>query len=273
MKALIKYFKKRKANIVTLLEKPRSEYSADTFHELRVEIKKLNALFHLVEGCTKDFHRKKIFKPFKLIFSQAGKIRELQLEEAMLKKHFPRSSLVNYKNDIKQQGLNEQDEFFRMVNDKLPDHLEESFHKIVPFLEKINGKDVNHYLAEKENVIKEIVGKGNLQTEQAHKLRKLLKMLNYNRKSCSSGKAKPEVLKTDILSEMVGKWHDYRVMSSHLEKAIAAGTINPDEVHELEMIKAKINSAGENIFKRINADKLVLAYFILIFAIWTGFHD
>ena len=88
MKAPTKYLKKREDAINFLLEKPTRAYTIDTFHKLRVEINKLNAFFELINFYSKDFKRKKTFKPFKLIFRQAGKVRELQVEEAILRKYF-----------------------------------------------------------------------------------------------------------------------------------------------------------------------------------------
>jgi predicted RNase H-like nuclease (RuvC/YqgF family) len=255
VKTLIKYFEKRKSNIIALLEKPRSEYVPATFHELRVEIKKLNALLHLVEFCANAFERKKIFEPFKTIFRQAGKVRELQLEEAILKKHFSRHSLSDYRNDLKQQQHREQDEFFSMVNDKFISRLEKKFHKIVPFLEEVNKKKADRYLEERENTIKELTVHDTLQSEQAHELRKQLKTLNYNRKSLSGDKQSTAHLKSDTISELLGKWHDYQVMSGHLEKVISTGGVNQEEMKQLDSIKEKINSQSERIFKRINSKR------------------
>jgi len=273
VKTLLKYFKKRKSNIIALLKKPRGEYASETFHKLRVEIKKLSALLHLVEFSAKDFERKKNFEPFKLIFSQAGKVRELQLEEEMVKKHFSSHSLSNYRNDLKQQLQKDQDEFFSMVNDKFISITKKRFDKIVPFLEKVNSKKAKRYLEEKEKSVKEITEQDTLQTEQAHELRKQLKSLNYNRKSLSADKQDPALLKSDVISVLLGKWHDYRVMSRHLEKVITAGKINPEEMEQLEVIKEKINSQSERIFKSINSKKLIVNYFILIVAIFTAFQD
>ena len=73
MKALKKYLKKRKSAITFLLEKQQESFTPDTFHTLRLEIKKLNALFDLVNFCSKSFKQKKTFKPFKLIFSSGRK--------------------------------------------------------------------------------------------------------------------------------------------------------------------------------------------------------
>ena len=59
MKALKTYFNKRKSAINLILEKSPKSYIPETFHSLRVEIKKMNALFDLLNYCSKKFKRKK----------------------------------------------------------------------------------------------------------------------------------------------------------------------------------------------------------------------
>ncbi len=44
VKALKKYLKKREESIQFLLEQPKRAYTPASFHELRVEIKKMDAL-------------------------------------------------------------------------------------------------------------------------------------------------------------------------------------------------------------------------------------
>lgn len=48
MKTLTKYIKKRETVIDFLLRKPSNKYTPNTFHKLRVEIKKLNSIFDLI---------------------------------------------------------------------------------------------------------------------------------------------------------------------------------------------------------------------------------
>ena len=72
MKLNAKYLKNRRDAINSLLEKPKRLYTPATFHKLRVELKKLDAFFDLIKFSSKDFKRKKTFKPFKLIFNHAG---------------------------------------------------------------------------------------------------------------------------------------------------------------------------------------------------------
>jgi len=59
VKALTEYFKNREDAISFLLQKSARAYTPVTFHKLRVEIKKVNAFFELINFCSKDFKRKK----------------------------------------------------------------------------------------------------------------------------------------------------------------------------------------------------------------------
>ena len=116
MKALKKYLEKREATITALLRKDIRSYDAPTVHTHRVEIKKVNAFLHLIFYAVGDFNRKKIFKPFKAIFRQAGKLREVQVEEAMLKKYAFNSLLTEYRRDLKKLALQEQKDLVQLLN-------------------------------------------------------------------------------------------------------------------------------------------------------------
>ena len=85
MNGFKKYLKKRIQAIIALLKRPKRKYWQVTFHQLRIEIKKLDALFDLIDFCAKDFDRDKLFKPFEEIFQQAGKVRDLQIEKNLMK--------------------------------------------------------------------------------------------------------------------------------------------------------------------------------------------
>ena len=66
----------------------QENYDAGSFHDPRVEIKKLRALFELIDFCVKGFARKKSLKPLLGIFRQAGKVREIHVEDELIRKHF-----------------------------------------------------------------------------------------------------------------------------------------------------------------------------------------
>lgn len=252
MKALTKYLKNREDAIDFLLEKPARVYTSDTFHKLRVEIKKLNSFFDLINFCSKEFKRKKTFKPFKLIFRQAGKVRELQVEEAMLKKYFLNNLLKNYRDGLKKLRLKEQEDFFSIANKKFAARLKKTYREILPFLAKTDKKKVKSYMEKKRMQIEKILSQKTLQTSQVHILRKKLKTFNYNPKSLNLEKKNKPFPKKDVLAELLGKWHDCQIIIRHLGKAIDTGRINPKEVSQLEIIKAKFSSESKLLFGKIN---------------------
>ncbi|MBK8983740.1 MAG: CHAD domain-containing protein [Ignavibacteria bacterium] len=251
LKELEKYLYNRKLAIEFILEKPRKKFSASTFHKLRVEIKKLNALFDLLSTCTESFNRKKTFKPFKIIFRQAGIVRELQLEETLLKNFKLISLLSDYMISIRKNRLTEQRVFFSMIDIKMNDRIKNKYKLIVPFLSSVNKLNSENYLNEKTISIKKIINRTNIQAEQIHELRKLLKMVSYIRKCLSSEKYNDPESKNHKLSGLLGKWHDLQVMIRHLNKAIDTGEINKDEIILLKKIKAKISSDSYNLFEKI----------------------
>src|SRR5688572_32167235 len=118
MKALTNYLHKREAAIHAILKKPRRKYSSKTFHKLRVELKKLNAILKLISFCAQDLNREKTFKPFKKVFRKAGKVREIQVEEKMLKKYLPKNSLKRYRKRLKKRRSKAQKIYFKLVNKK-----------------------------------------------------------------------------------------------------------------------------------------------------------
>jgi len=94
MKKLVKYLEQQSDSIAFLVLKKRAgSFVPATFHKLRVQIKKLHFLFDLIKFCSTGFKKKKHYRLFKLIFQQAGKVRELQVEETALKSYLNKSAL------------------------------------------------------------------------------------------------------------------------------------------------------------------------------------
>lgn len=251
MKEIKKYLHTRKLAIEFILVKPRSKFSVNTFHKLRVEIKKLNALFDLLNSCSENFNRKKTFKPFKKIFRQAGIVRELQLEETLLKKLNLISLLSEYMISLRKHRLAEQRVFFSLIDLKMNERLKNRYKKIEPFLSSVNKLNSENYLKGKTNSIKEIINRTNIQAEQIHELRKLLKPVNYIRKCLYAEKQNYQGSHNNKLSGLLGKWHDLQVMVRHLDNAVVKGNINKVEIDLLTNIIAKLTSERNNIFEKI----------------------
>ena len=252
MKALKKYIKKRKSAINIILETQQECFTADTFHKLRIEIKRLNALFHLINYSSKGFKRNKTFKPFKLIFKQAGKVRELQIEESMLKEYFMANLLPEYGAFLRKNLIKKQEAFFSITNITSAKTLKKTFRKISALHTKTNNKKANCYFNKIETKIKKLLILSNLKAKQIHLLRKRLKEHHYNNESLDSTKKNKKNPKKDFLPELLGEWHDYRVTISHLKKVIDSNEINSNENNSLKKIKLIFKFKSESLFQKIN---------------------
>lgn len=246
MKALKTYLKTRKKALLSILEKPRKKYTPETFHQLRVEIKKLNALFDLIDSSSKKFRRKKMIAPFKTIFRQAGKVRDLQVEEAFFKKHTQDDQLVEYRAKLGKRQTKEKNRFFSLINKKTAKLLKKKYKKLTPFLSKTDREKAERYMLKKRKKIKKFLGQPDLAVEQLHELRKLLKIYYYNQMSLPIEQLNQKSSTKEPLTELLGKWNDGVVIIGHLQKTIEKAKINTEEIALLETLKIKI-AAGNNV--------------------------
>lgn len=247
MKTLTKYLRKRKATIDFILRKPSENYQPNTFHKLRVEIKKLNSIFDLINCCASNFRRKATYKPYKIIFRKAGKVRDLQIEDEMLKNYFEKKYIKDYRKILKTLRLKAEKDFFSLLNKKIMRKLNKKHQSIIPHLREIDNKKIAIYLEKKENQIKELLYREINQTEQIHQLRKELKVLNYNKAITSKEKHSTQ----DVLPELLGKWHDCQVMIKHLKKTLNRRKLDKNEEDQLKIIQSKIINKRNTLFDEI----------------------
>ncbi|MDO8316634.1 MAG: CHAD domain-containing protein [Flavobacterium sp.] len=253
MKALETYFKNRKKALNLILEKAPDSYTIETFHELRVEIKRLKALFELIAFCSKKFKSRKTFKPFRIIFKQAGKIRELQLEQTILKEQPDFHLLKKYPSRLKKQETKKIKKFFSIANKLLIKKLKGKYRKIIRLITKISKKKVNRYRNKTRKEITKLIRKNPFKKKQIHDFRKRLKVYQYNEKIENPDQQNKLIPDKNVLSAMLGKWHDYEVIIIHLKKIIPFYKTNSNERKLLKSIKAIVTSKRELLFRKINA--------------------
>jgi CHAD domain-containing protein len=253
MKELVTYFKTRESALNLILEKAPESYSVETFHELRVEIKKMKALFELTAFCKKNFKPRKTFKPFSVIFKQAGKVRELQLQQTILEEQPYFSLLKKYPNQLKKLEAKEIQKFFLFTNKRLIKKLKEKHLVIIDFLAKTGKKKVNRYRNKTRKEIKKLIRKDAFKKNEMHNFRKRLKVYQYNEKIFPIDPSRKLISTQTVLSDMLGEWHDYEVVILHLKKTIPFYKTNSKERKHLKTIKAVVTLKRELLFHKINA--------------------
>ncbi|WP_296704491.1 CHAD domain-containing protein [Algoriphagus sp.] len=251
MKTLKKNLKSNLDTIDELLKTPRGEFSKSTFHKLRVEIKKLNAIFNLINFCTKDFKRKETFRPFKEVFKQAGKVRELQLEEDILDQYFSTNSLFDYRKRINNDLSKEKNSFFELLGKELDRKIAHKMDVLIPFVDQVGKKKAEAFIEKKKNVIESLISKNSLNTEELHKLRKLLKTLMYSLASISLENEENIDSEELELTDLLGDWHDFDIAINKFDKALISNEIEPNEAKEIEEVKIKISLERDLLLKKI----------------------
>lgn len=253
MKALETYFNNRKKALYLILEKAPDSYTVETFHELRVEIKKLKALFELIAFCYKKFKSRKTFKPFRTIFKEAGRIRELQLEQTILEEQPNFHLLKKYPNRLKKQEIKKTKNFFSIANKRLIKKLKGKYRKVICLIIQINKKKLNRYKNKTRKEIKKLIRRNTFKKIQIHDFRKRLKVYLYNEKIGNPIQQNKLVQDKNMLSAMLGEWHDYEVINIHLKKIISFYKTNSNERKHLKRIKATVTTKEELLFNKINA--------------------
>ena len=243
------YYEDRINSIESILKKPRGKFSEKDFHNLRVEIKKVNAVSELVYHCSVDFQKEKFLKSFQNVFRKAGKVRVLTLEISMLKKLRVSSLLKKYVTRLKKRLEKRKDSFFSVVRGTRG-KLHKRYGIILPFFNRIDKTEVNRFFEMKRREINELIGNKVLKVENAHQLRKLLKEFYY---TASIFELKsPWFKEMDHFQELLGNWHDDDVMAEYLQKKLETGRPNNKEVNSIKTVKQLVSYEGQQLFKQIN---------------------
>lgn len=252
MKVLETYFNNRKSAVNRILETAPEFYTVENFHELRVELKKIKALFEMVAFCSKTFKLKKNFAPFKIIFKKAGIVREIQVDQAILEQQPNFHLIQSYSCRLKKREAKERKDFFSITNKRFIKKLQQKYPIIIRFLKKTRAKKANRYLNKITKEKKKIISKNAFKKQQIHAFRKRIKVHQYNTKIFDLNQQSKQVPEKITLSDMLGEWHDCIVVIALLKKAIKSKKTISRETKQLVAIKKLILLKSDLLFNKIN---------------------
>ncbi|ALD20139.1 CHAD domain-containing protein [Hymenobacter sp. DG25A] len=252
MKAIVRYLKKRGKAIRYLVKQPPDAARKATFHQLRVEIKKLQAHLGLIHYYAKGFHPKKIFKPYQVVFRQAGKVRELQVEKAMLRQYIRADLLTDYRSSLQEKIGKEKESYFEMINNKLIKGLKKSLRKIIVYATKINSKKWANYARKRQKNIRHVVRKNRRKNSEFHFLRKKLQQFAYLQEGAGFSDNVQLNRKKNDLRVLLGKWHDYQIATRHLKKAVRNG-VSSGEKRQLKKVRQQVSANRKLLVHLIDA--------------------
>lgn len=256
LKIIRSYLKKREETISDLLKSKKKNHEPENFHQLRLEIKKTRAALSLLATCVSTIDFKKKMAPYRNLFKQAGKIRELQLHKTYLHKHSEPEEMPVYHKSLEKQTSEEIKRFTALKKQKEIKSLTQKSTSLglSPF--HIKEDQLENTLEREQNQIVKLLAKNKLKVPQVHDLRKRIKSFHFLSSLIPVKKKKLKHL--DEFQELLGKWHDYEVFGEELQKADKLQYIPTEEKKKIRKLKPKVIQKREILFKKIDKSRFTL---------------
>ena len=220
MRTPIIQLEKRELRIRKLLQKPPNRFGPEDFHRLRLEMKKMDSLFHLAGFVSNEFDRRKIYIPIRTAFSLAGKVRDWQLCEKWLSdlRNKPEANLLLKK--VRRNKIEARRAFFQELKSVSSARLLKSVQAARKPLRAINSKEINSYLAHIQNRVRKLLKEKKEMQPDLHEIRKWLKISGYLRK-CIPQKESLQVPEyMDLPVDLIGDWHDLQASANRIEQLL-----------------------------------------------------
>ncbi|MBK8551588.1 MAG: CHAD domain-containing protein [Ignavibacteria bacterium] len=211
MKQLKKYADNQYRALTELLSVYELTMDQEVLHRIRVELKKIKAIFHLISYCTGKFNVSKEYSSLKIIFRKAGRIREIDVANKLYQDY-------HIKN-IKGSKTEDQDKLISEFRQNIPVYKKTvtgSHKKLEKYFERVNSDCYKKYLnIKKEELQKQIYP---LMIEsKLHKSRKIIKEIYYLSGISRWRKNNLDPFYNEV-QDIIGKWHDKQMLMSLIHK-------------------------------------------------------
>lgn len=224
------YFDARRVAFRAALESARSWYAVEGIHDLRVEVKKLRALFRLVEYVSPGFAAKPNVSAFKKLYASAGALRDVDIFQALTLSRLNALDIHEYFNQLTHDELHLRLEFSDVASRFPVAALAKCRARIGAALRGRAGQELRLRMAEQmcrlADRLNVLMEKEEQTSRQRHDVRKTAKTLRYTIdvwQGCY-GKSKPVTTAKDSLrrtSTCLGEWRDARLALRSLKKFLA----------------------------------------------------
>jgi CHAD domain-containing protein len=201
---LMGFIKKRLNSIVKLLRKDTSAFRKNSYHNLRVEIKKLNACFLILNV---NPRKNKLLKPIQIIFKKSGKVRAIQIAISYLKNtnskyldelnwHLKKQLTQAKKefDEIKNKEINNQ-KIYKLIKNKLQNKSTESI-------------KIKYFEQEKKAIVQTQQLSRMNSNKSIHELRIMIKELENYIKILPLLFTEIKPKKIAFMNDLLRKWHD-----------------------------------------------------------------
>ncbi len=232
------------------------DYGPETAHGLRVNLKRQNAFFHLLEALNENFQAGIAMDTFDAIYRRAGKVRNKQVERELVEKN---ERKLHIEHQLSAWLAEKESRRARLLREYERGHsmapVRELSAKVYALIRRLPAQGLEPRL--KGYFLKLIYGiigfmrQGQLPAEDLHDLRKFIKELFYNLEFLErhAGKEKLQcsaLTRLDELQHLLGKWHDYDFTLLHLARKKAKA--DPSFTTRLEAEKQALEQQVRGLF-------------------------
>ena len=212
MKRFRKYYSNRYSALLYNLELFYTYPEQEVLHKIRVELKKINTMFHLIHYCSVKFKSRKEFIDLKNIFREAGKIREMQQTyKLMLKYKIKRSLQKKIQDDEYDLTMN-----FRMKAGQFKKNINDVFERTKNYTSKINSGNLSEFLMIRQLKLQDLISP-EPDPDNLHNVRKVIKDIVYL-SEIKYGKNNNIEPVFDEIQNLIGKWHDKQILMKVLDE-------------------------------------------------------
>jgi CHAD domain-containing protein len=258
---LFQFYRKRASSFLAGIYKSTITGESEDIHRLRVDVKKIYALYSLFELIQPDLFKKKVrYNLFIGLFRLAGRIREIQVHQIFLSKpKFRKTDLSSFIVFLKDQESQASRDFLLAIKDfnvKELKSAEKDIRKIcsdIPARKlSVKSEEFIRGKAKKiQGLLTEETGK-----EKVHKIRKHLKAMSTV--SSLIFTVKPDEKLEKVITGlnksevMIGEWHDKVVLSDTIDQFIKTlPDASDDSLLPLKSLNQSLTDENQELLDRL----------------------
>lgn len=229
------------------LKRVDSMTHSEALHDLRIHLKRLLALQHLLSKFRSESHAGP-FKPYAKLFELAGRLRQSQVEYAIISPLYTDTTgSTAYLHELLWEKKEIQGTLNKFINKKLLSKIDLAEKRIKDALSHLSSERFERYIHKEQDHIREMMRKDIYREHRLHEVRKRMKDLYLIVKAAGSNPAEEW---TNLLN-LLGEWHDLQSAFDHVIRAIYSGMHSEYDLmpmHELKLsLLSKKGKALENV--------------------------
>jgi len=261
MDLLFTAYQKKVSSLNLHLDKITADCDIELLHHLRVEIKKIRVIFHLLEILEPEkFDEKYWYADYRKIFKYAGLVRELQLSiKALEKYHVSQRRILPFKKFLLREEKTTHRKLFSFVEKKKIKLLQKPERKIRKICSNIKTRDFilktfAYILSETDKISNLINSSAGL--ENVHKIRQNLKsvvaVIGMIQPIIPSDELASASRKIKVIDNLIGSYRDHCVLVNDLARFIKIREEkNPGHISSLESFSVSIKHENDFLLKRL----------------------